>query len=77
MSNQRHQFLMISSHLHMLSEVTFPFTSCSLCAPPAKVIMCYVVKFTHTKICSLSTKQKKKKALRPFLDEWLEQQRVT
>lgn len=60
MSNQSHQFLMISSHLHTLSEVTFPFTSCSLCVPPAKVIMCYVVKFTHTKICSLSTKQKKK-----------------
>lgn len=51
----------ISKHLHTLSEVTFPFTSCSLSAPPTNVIMRYVVKFTHTEICSLCTKHVKKK----------------
>lgn len=75
MSNQSHQFPMISRHLHTLSEVTFPFTSYSLYGPPTNVIMCYVVKFTHMEICSLSTKYVQKKgALCPFLDEWLQRQ---
>lgn len=66
MHSESHHFtLMISSHLHTLTEVTFPFTSCSLCMPLANVIMCYAVKFTQFQFTYHQTCQKKKH----FLDE--------
>lgn len=60
MHSESHHFtLMISSHLHTLTEVTFPFTSCSLCMPLANVIMCYAVKFTQFQFTYHQTCQEK------------------